>query len=347
MPHRSPTPSPATTATAIDRAQPSRRDAVRRLAYAACAVASVPAWGALAGCSAAPAAGAAASSGADVASSTWASGGTARISGAVRALNPFAAASASRCALTCEATIGPCHTSSPERVDVSDGWDGLPLHLQIRIVDAACQPVVGAMVEMWHTNHTGGYSGQIAPMCNNNAADTAQQFFRGWQRTNAQGVVHFDSCYPGWYHGRANHIHLRVLKGDYNGADEAPSWLTTQLLFSDALNSAIFTQQPLYLAKGQPDTHLDADGVIGNEPDKSPYLLDVQNVDGVMLASKTLVIRSSLGDAVCEARGKMPPGPPPGMGGRPGMPPPGFQPGGPRPPMPPGGKPFGPPPSQP
>ena len=328
-------PTPHTRAATQGRTPPTRRDAVRRIAYAACALGGVPAWGALAGCSTQAASATAAA--ADAAGTRWATGGTARISSAVRAINPFGAASAaSGCALTCEATIGPCHTTSPERVDVSDGWDGLPVHMQIRLVDAACQPVAGALVEIWHTNHTGGYSGQIAAMCNNNAADTAKQFFRGWQRSDSNGVVHFDTCFPGWYRGRANHVHLRVMKGGYNGSDDATSWLTTQLLFSDALNAAIFSQQPLYSAKGQPDTGLDADGVIGNEADKSRYLFDVQNVDGVMLASKTLVIRSSLDDAVCQAQGKMPPGPPPGMGGRPGMPPPGLKPGGPRPPLPPG-----------
>ena len=258
----------------------------------------------------------------------WASGGTARISAAVRSMNPFAASLAGACRMTCEATIGPCHTLSPERSDISDGWDGLPLHMQIRVVNERCEPVPGALVEIWHTNYTGGYSGQIHRMCNNNAADIDKQFFRGYQRSDAHGVVRFDSCYPGWYRGRAVHVHFRVLQGAYDPADSAASWLTSQLLFSDALNAEIFGSTALYQRFGKPDTMLDVDNVLGQEADKSPYLFDVQNIDGVMLASKTVVLRSDPQSALCQVKGSMPPGGPGGPG-RPGgrrPPPPGMRP---------------------
>lgn len=309
---------------------------LRHLAQAAWALPALS-LGACSSISKAPAASAA------IGHAPWATGGTAAISAAVRASNPFAAtAAAGRCTLSCEATIGPCHTQSPERIDISDGWDGLPMHLQLRLLDLQCQPIAGALVEIWHTNYKGGYSGEIVRMCNNNAADTEGQFFRGWQRSDAQGIVRFDSCYPSWYASRANHIHIRILQGAYEASDAASSWLTTQLLFPDALNSAIFAQAPHYQDKGQPDTTLDSDNVVGEEPDKSAYLWDVQNIAGVMLASKTLVLRNRLDDALCQVKGKMPPGPPPGMQGGPGgpggpgRPPPGFKPGGPRPPLPPG-----------
>lgn len=134
------------------------------------------------------------------AAAPWLSGGTAAITAAARSINPFAGAGlAGGCRLTCEATIGPCHTLSPQRTDISDGWDGLPLHMQIRVVNERCEPVAGTIVEIWHTNHTGGYSGQIHRMCNNDAADANKQFFRGYQRTDGNGVARFDSCYPGWY----------------------------------------------------------------------------------------------------------------------------------------------------
>ena len=38
----------------------------------------------------------------------------------------------------------------------------------------------------------------------------------GMQLTNASGVATFDTIYPGWYTGRATHIHVRVhLNGVY------------------------------------------------------------------------------------------------------------------------------------
>ncbi|WP_395642720.1 hypothetical protein [Rudaea sp.] len=244
----------------------------------------------------------------------WASGGTAKIGGAKRFPDPFGAFDHA-CTLTCAATIGPCHALSPERLDVSDGWNGLPLRLALRLVDVDCRPVPDAIVEIWHTNYTGGYSGRIAPMCNNKRADLDQRFFRGYQRSNAQGRVDFDTCYPGWYRGRAVHIHLRVMTGEYQGDDGAPSSVTTQLLFADAMNRDVFTSHPLYRPYGEPDTMLDQDGVIGAETDKSPYLFDTRRMDdGVLFASKTLVLRTSPADVVCEAKGLMPPHGPGGPG---------------------------------
>lgn len=290
----------------------SRRALMRFFGATAWAVPTAPAAWLLAGC---------ASGGPAPLAGAWTTGGTARISAAVRGTNPFLDAAATTCRLACEATIGPCHTLSPERSDISDGWDGLPMHMQLRIVDEQCRPVQGAIVEVWHTNHTGGYSGRIVQMCNNNQADLERQFFRGWQRTDAQGVVRFDSCFPGWYRGRAVHVHLRVMKGDYDPSDAAASWLTSQLLFADTLNTEIFASAPLYRDQGQPDTTLATDNVLGAESDPSPYLFDVRNAGGVMLASKTLAIRSSLDAGLCQAQGTPPPG---GPGGRGGPPPGGF-----------------------
>jgi protocatechuate 3,4-dioxygenase beta subunit len=198
--------------------------------------------------------------------------------------------------------------------------------------------VPNAVVEIWHTNRTGGYSGKIAAMCNNDQADLDKQFFRGFQRTDANGRVDFDTCYPGWYHGRAVHVHLRVMAGAYDGGDRAASAVTTQLLFTDALNHEIFTTHPLYRQYGEPDTTLDRDGVIGAEADKAPYLFDVKRMDdGVMFVSKTLVVRRSDDEQVCEAQGILPPGGPGGPGGQPpGPPPDGF---GPPPGAPPDGAP--------
>jgi len=318
----------------------------RRLVQAA---AATPLLAALGGCATrAGVAPAALTTAQQFAAAPWATGGTKAITAAARAIQPFGVG-ATACTLTCEATIGPCHTTSPQRVDVSDGWDGLPLHMILRVVDTQCQPVPDAIVEIWHTNHTGGYSGQIVQMCNNNAADLTQQFFRGYQRTDAQGIVHFDTCFPGWYRGRANHVHLRIMKGAYNADDRAQAWAITQLLFPDALNQTIFANQPLYKDKGQPDTTLTQDGIVGGEADPSPYLFDVRHVGGVMVASKTLTIRTSLDATSCQAKGKMPQGFPGGNGpngpdGRRG-PPPGFPADGmpsprgmgPRPAMPPNG----------
>lgn len=224
----------------------------------------------------------------------WATGGTAAMVDSASYPNPFAGSSPTTCEVTCGATIGPCHTTSPERADVSDGWDGLPVRLALRVLDETCTPVEDAIVEIWHTNYRGIYSGEISTMCNTDAADRAAGYFRGYLRTDADGRVDFDTVFPGWYSGRAVHIHFRVMMGTYDGSDSATASVVSQLFFSDALVDEIFTAQPLYEAFGTPDTLLGTDNVVGGEADPSPYVCDVARAsDGAMLASKTIILRTS------------------------------------------------------
>lgn len=220
----------------------------------------------------------------------WAAGGTKCMTGAGSYPNPFGL-TATSCPTSPEATIGPCHTTSPLRVDISDGLVGIPMRMALRVVDSNCKPVPGAIVEVWHTNYKGGYSGDIVQMCTLEAADKAKVFCRGYQVADSSGVVHFDSCFPGWYRGRALHVHVRILKTAYAAADNAPAASITQLLWSDAFVDGIFKDVPLYAAFGLPDTHLSNDNVVGDAADKSVFLFDTQQMaDGTMLCSKTLII---------------------------------------------------------
>jgi len=230
----------------------------------------------------------------------WATGGTAAMTAKASYPDPFAAGGGSSCELMCQATIGPCHTTSPERQDVSDGWDGMPVRLALELVDEGCNPIEDAIVEIWHTNHQGVYSGRINAMCNATEAERAAQFFRGYQRTDANGRVDFDTCFPGWYRGRAVHIHFRVQTGTYDASDSAAAVVVSQLFFTDELVSEIFDGEPLYEDFGQPDTWLTNDNIIGGTNVKTPYVCDVQRTsDGAMLASKRLVVRASTATANC------------------------------------------------
>ncbi len=248
----------------------------------------------------------------------WATGGTAAMVALANYPDPFASESASTCTLTCAATIGPCHTTSPEQVDVSDGWDGLPVRLALRVVNEECEPVEGVILEIWHTNHEGIYSGDITDMCNDVEEYKPLLFFRGYQRTDADGRVYFNTCYPGWYTSRVVHIHFRIMTGDYDASDSATAEVISQLFFTDELNSEIFTEHEKYKEYGLPDTQLDTDNVVGGEDDPSPYILDIEKMeDGVMLASKTIVLQSS-SDSSCTMSGAG------GGGGMMGGPPGGF-----------------------
>jgi protocatechuate 3,4-dioxygenase beta subunit len=232
------------------------------------------------------------------AASEWASGGTVAMTAKHCYPDPFADGVIT-CALLCQTTAGPCTSDTIERQDVSEGWAGLPVRLALKFVDADnCEPVEGAVIEIWHTQRAGVYSG-VTPagaFCYGDDPDAETYlYFRGTQTTDAEGRVDFDTCYPGWYPGRAIHIHFRVWLG-------GQAYLISQLFFSEQLSEEVFANHPDYAEFGQPDTLNSTDGVIGSEDDITPYLLDVERMpDGAMLAWKLVAIRSSLDDAQCTA----------------------------------------------
>jgi protocatechuate 3,4-dioxygenase beta subunit len=236
----------------------------------------------------------------DGVATTWASGGTASMTAKACYPDPFATAVAS-CTLICQTTAGPCTSTTMERVDVSEGFPGLPVRLGIKVVEAdGCTPVANAKVEIWHTQRTGVYSG-VTPsgmMCYGNDPSAVNHlYFRGSQHTDAGGVVYFDTCFPGWYPGRAIHIHFRVYESD-------TLYATSQLFFDTALETEIFSSHPDYQEFGQPNTSNARDGIIRGVADLTPYVLDTQRMpDGAMLASKVVAIRASTSDPTCSTSG--------------------------------------------
>lgn len=224
------------------------------------------------------------------AAAAWATGGTAAMTAKACYPDPFTAAIATCPLVVCATTAGPCTATAPVRQDVSEGYPGLPVRLALKIVTAtSCTPVAGAVVEIWHTQVTGVYSG-ITPspgFCSGGDADAPNHsYFRGTQTTDAAGRVDFDTCFPGWYPGRAIHIHFKVTVG-------ATSYLVSQLFFDTALTTQIFASHPTYTAEGQPDTANANDSVIGGGA-IAQYQLDTARMsDGAMLASKTIALRSS------------------------------------------------------
>jgi protocatechuate 3,4-dioxygenase beta subunit len=256
------------------------------------------------------------------ASVAWASGGTAAMKDRDRYPNPFSSLPTA-CAVTCELTQGPCYSSqSVERQDISYGYEGLPLRLCLRILDESCQPVSGAVVDVWHVGPTGKYSGddpanEDVAYCTGNDADfTSHLYFRGKQTADADGIVAFDTCFPGWYSGRTIHIHMTIRIGD-------DAYLTTQFGFDDTLDDEIVTTQPIYKDRGQRDTTNTSDGIL-SATGVTGYLFETAKMsDGAMLAWKTVILRSSLSESLCSpgggggAPGGQGPGGIPGDGGAP------------------------------
>jgi protocatechuate 3,4-dioxygenase beta subunit len=115
-----------------------------------------------------------------------------------------------------------------------------------RVSGSACTALSGAVVDVWHCDALGVYSD----------VDSArgQKFLRGNQTTDASGSAKFTTIYPGWYQGRAVHIHFKI-------RPTASSEFTSQLFFDDALSTQVFAQTP-YSQKGtQGITRNAADGI--------------------------------------------------------------------------------------
>ena len=89
--------------------------------------------------------------------------------------------------------------------------DGVPSTVSYTVVDASTgNPVSGAAVYTWHCDRDGQYS-----LYSQGAAD--QNYLRGVQETDANGVATFTTIYPACYSGRWPHIHFEV----YPSLDEA------------------------------------------------------------------------------------------------------------------------------
>lgn len=213
---------------------------------------------------------------------SWATGGTAALAASYP--DPFAD-DPGGCLTVHELTLGPCYAETLDRRDISEGVDGLPVRLLIRVVDAACAPVPGAVVDIWHCAPNGLYSAEDAPnLCTTgDAAARAGRWFRGLQTTGPDGVASFDSCFPGWYPGRAVHIHFQIR---LNGASSA----TSQLFFEQALVAQVFDEHPVYAPRGQPDRPNPSDGIFNQADPDSVVLRAARQSDGALLAWKTVAL---------------------------------------------------------
>ena len=123
---------------------------------------------------------------------------------------------------------------------------GVPLALTVALSRAdhgRCQPLSGAQVDIWHCDALGLYSDVKDPGFDT----TGRKFLRGYQLTDAQGEAKFLTIYPGWYHGRTVHIHIKVRAAA--GAKRAFEF-TSQMYFEDSLSDRIHAAPP-YSTKGK------------------------------------------------------------------------------------------------
>ncbi|CAF0948288.1 unnamed protein product [Adineta ricciae] len=158
----------------------------------------------------------------------------------------------STCILTPEVTEGPYYWNTTlMRQNILEDRDGIPLRIQILVNDVnTCTPIANAAVTMWHCDAGGIYSHYIQASQNvQNPQKDNSTFLRGILLTDVNGLVTFDTIYPGWYIGRSIHIHVKVHLGGtyvnessyYSGAKYVH---TGQLFFNDSFSDLVNQQAP-------------------------------------------------------------------------------------------------------
>lgn len=197
---------------------------------------------------------------------------------------------AKTCSLATEETQGPYWFDVDAiRTDITEDRPGASLHLAIRVVDGATcdadgspEGVHNAVVEIWHCDAGGSYSGfesgAAGPgggppggggpggggggdVSDGSYSEGVQEasptddstYLRGAQVTDKDGIAQFTTIYPGWYSGRTVHIHLKVHIDKKNV-------LTTQLYFDETLTAKVYEASP-YSSRTNRDTFNDDDSI--------------------------------------------------------------------------------------
>ncbi|WP_030610909.1 intradiol ring-cleavage dioxygenase [Streptomyces sclerotialus] len=177
--------------------------------------------------------------------------------------------------LTKESIEGPYYLDYDKyRSDVTEGKPGVPLTLRIRVIDSVhCRPLSRVAVDIWHCDALGVYSsyeeqssgggGTPTPPTGTPTAvptgpppggggghaepDSDTTYLRGFQMTDRAGWVTFRTVFPGWYRGRAVHIHTKVhvdgtfTHGKYEGGTDCH---TGQLYFPEPAIQAVARLDP-------------------------------------------------------------------------------------------------------
>ena len=185
------------------------------------------------------------------------------------------------CTVTNSETEGPYPTNSPSslvRTNIVGDRTGIALAITLTIqnVNEDCANLENAIVDVWHCDKDGNYSEY------NEFANNSTHFLRGRQTTNANGQVGFTSIFPGWYMGRATHLHIHVYDASGN------SLLVTQIAFPEGEDSAInnvFTNGSSYgYTQGMSGyTYNDEDGIFSDG-----YENEMSNVTGSNAAGYAL-----------------------------------------------------------
>ncbi|MCW7550093.1 intradiol ring-cleavage dioxygenase [Photorhabdus sp. P32] len=155
------------------------------------------------------------------------------------------------CTLAPEQISGPYFRNDKiVRRDITDSELGIPFLLKITVMDKkTCKPVESLFVDIWHCNSRGKYSGwsYISPdiepnvdgIGSSNRTDD-KNFLRGAQPSDKNGIVNFTTIYPGFYAGRATHIHIAIRKVSTDITDKEHFAFVGQMYFPEEINTEVY-----------------------------------------------------------------------------------------------------------
>lgn len=183
-------------------------------------------------------------------------------------------------------TKGPFPNKTPSQLvkaNIKADRTGIALlmNLIIRDKNNNCMPLPGAIVDIWHCDKDGYYSEYgNHPMQRRDLS--GEHFLRGRQTADEKGRVSFLSVYPGWYSGRAPHVHLEIF------SKSGTSLLVTQLAFPENISKQVY-DTALYADHGQADTPNTRDGIFSNSLADQLASITGNTSDGFTLTNAIIV----------------------------------------------------------
>lgn len=191
------------------------------------------------------------------------------------------------CPVSPSETKGPFPIKTPSQLvleNIKSDRVGIALLINLKIENTNnnCAPLPNVLVDVWHCDKDGNYS-EYGGTQMQQTDYTAVHFLRGRQTTNSNGEVSFLSIYPGWYQGRAPHIHVEVLSS--NGT----SLLVTQIAFPENISSVVYSSTN-YSAHGQADTSNLKDNIFADSLTSELATVTGNLTDGYTL-TKTITVK--------------------------------------------------------
>lgn len=195
------------------------------------------------------------------------------------------------CAVTDTETDGPyplynSRGSALQRVDIREGKTGLQLDMTITVknVNNGCAVLPNARVDIWYCDKDGYYSGYGNAGYLGTQNNTTKTFLRGLQYADSAGQVKFTGVYPGWYQGRATHMHVQVY------VDNTLK-LTSQIAFPEDINTAVYNTD-LYKAHGQSPLKNSADTILRDSLANELAAVTANSATGGYTLTHTLFVKA-------------------------------------------------------